>query len=289
MGELHQEIITPQSFTSLEVRFRPAPFLPRLALTGGLTCAAGRCSIGGYAIDSGGAVKISPLQLNSISRRPVMSIKTCFAIGISAALIAAANLRADDAKTFKVDDEGFIRNWLVLGPISVDQKVSEHSEAACKEFLDKEYFSGQKDLKPSAGDKSTVDGAEMPWQAVEAADFTLDTNKIAQDQSKGTDNVVYLGVAYVVVPNDMPDVRLAIGSDDDSLWRVNGKELIRVYAARAAEKDTDHSEAIALKQGTNLVTFTLINGDGPSGICARFLDKDDKPVTGLAITSAPPK
>jgi hypothetical protein len=218
-----------------------------------------------------------------------MSIKTCFAIGISVVAIAAANLRADDAKTFKVDDEGFIRNWLVLGPISVDPKVSEHSEEACKQFLDKEYFSGQMDLKPSAGDKSTVDGVEMPWQAVEAADFTLDTNKIAEDQSKGTDNVVYLGVAYVVVPNDMPDVRLAIGSDDDSLWRVNGKELIRVYAARAAEKDTDRSEAIALKQGTNIVTFTLINGNGPSGICARFLEKDDKPVTGLTICSAAPK
>src|SRR5262249_5207581 len=104
-----------------------------------------------------------------------------------------------------------------------------------------------------------------------------------------TDNSVYLGVAYIVAAKDMPEVRLAIGSDDDSLWRVNGKEVIRVYAARAAEQDTDRSAAMTLKQGVNVVTFTLINGDGPSGVCARFLDKDDKPVAGLTVALEPGK
>jgi hypothetical protein len=218
-----------------------------------------------------------------------MTPRMCFAVGIGIALICASNLRAEDVKTYKVDDEGFIRNWLVLGPISVDQKVREHTEDACKEFLDKEYFSGQKDANPAASDKATVSGAEMAWQTVQADEFTLDTNKVASDQSKGSDDSVFLGVAYIVVPNDMPDVRLAIGSDDDSLWRVNGKEAIRVYAGRDLEKDTDKSDALTLKKGTNIVTFTLINGDGPSGVCARFLDKDDKPLTGLTVSLAPAK
>jgi hypothetical protein len=218
-----------------------------------------------------------------------MTRRNYFAVAIIAALIWAPNLRAEDAKTYKVDDEGFVRNWLVLGPISVDQKVREHTEDACKEFLDKEYFSGQKDAKPSAGDKATVSGSEIAWQAVQADELTLDTNKVASDQSKGSDDSVFLGVAYIVVPNDMPDVRLAIGSDDDSLWRVNGKEAIRVYAGRDLEKDTDKSEALTLEKGTNVVTFTLTNGDGPSGVCARFLDKDDKPVTVVTVSLAPAK
>jgi uncharacterized membrane protein YkvA (DUF1232 family) len=212
-----------------------------------------------------------------------MTARICLALGIAALMSAqtASALRAEDAK--KVDDEGFIRNWLVLGPISVDGKVQDHTEDACKEFLDKEYFSGQKDAKPKADDKASVAGSDMTWKAVDSDDAILDTNKVASDQGKETDNTVYLGVAYIVVPNDLPDVRLAIGSDDDSLWRVNGKEVIRVYAARAAEQDTDRSDALTLKQGVNVVTFTLINGNGPSGACARFLDKDDKPVKGLTV------
>jgi hypothetical protein len=220
-----------------------------------------------------------------------MGTKTFFAIGISVALCSAAlsPLRADDAKASKVDDEGFIRNWLVLGPISVDAKVEDHSEDACKEFLDKEYFSGQKEAKPKADDKASVGGSDTAWRAVDADDAILDTNKVASDQSKGSDDSVFLGTAYIIVPNDLVDVRLAIGSDDDSLWRVNGKEVIRVYAARAAERDADKSDALTLKQGTNIVTFTLINGNGPSGVCARFLDKDDKPVTGLTVALEPAK
>jgi hypothetical protein len=220
-----------------------------------------------------------------------MGAKSFVAIGISVAFCSAAlsTLRAEDAKASKVDDEGFIRNWLVLGPISVDGKVRDHTEDACKEFLDKEYFSGQKDAKPKADDKASVGGSDTEWKSIDSDDAILDTNKVASDQGKGSDDSVFLGVAYIVVPNDLPDVRLAIGSDDDSLWRVNGKEVIRVYAARAAERDTDKSDALTLKQGTNVVTFTLINGDGPSGICARFLDKDDKPVTGLTVAREPGK
>jgi hypothetical protein len=220
-----------------------------------------------------------------------MSAKRYLAVGLGLLMFAFAGstLRADEAKSAKVDDEGFVRNWLILGPISVDGKVQDHTEDACKEFLDREYFSGQKDAKPKAGDKASVGGNDMTWKPVDSDDAILDTNKVASDQGKETDNSVYLGLAYIVAPNDLADVRLAIGSDDDSLWRVNGKEVIRVYAARAAEQDTDRSEPLTLKKGANIVSFTLINGDGPSGVCARFLDKDDKPVTGLTVDREPGK
>ena len=37
------------------------------------------------------------------------------------------------------DGEGFIRAWLVLGPIRVDEKVSNHDEESNKDFLDRQY------------------------------------------------------------------------------------------------------------------------------------------------------
>jgi len=32
------------------------------------------------------------------------------------------------AATFKPDDEGFIRNWLLLEPITLDEKAGSHDE-----------------------------------------------------------------------------------------------------------------------------------------------------------------
>ena len=84
----------------------------------------------------------------------------------------------------------------------------------------------------------------------------------------------------------MPEVTLAIGSDDDSLWRVNGQEVIRVYAGRAVDKDQDKSKPLTLKQGPNVIHFVLINGD--ARVAARFLDKDSNPIKGLTVSLTPP-
>lgn len=203
-------------------------------------------------------------------------------------LAGVAVVKADEAKTFKPDDDGFIRNWLVLDPIPVDDAVGNHNEETCKAMFDKEYFTGEKEATPKDGEKVTADGKELTWHALQAEDYSIDLSKAASDAGKQTEKALYIGVVYVTAEKETPEVTLAIGSDDDSMWRLNGQEAIRVYAGRAVDKDQDKSKPMTLKQGANILNFIVINGDGPAAACARFLDKDGGPIKGLTVSLTPP-
>lgn len=99
---------------------------------------------------------------------------------------------------------------------------------------------------------------------------------------------MFLGVAYLECAREIADLKLAIGSDDSSTWSVNGREVIRVYAGRPVKQDENVSEPLTLKKGVNVLRFAVINGNGPSGACARFLDKAGKPVAEFTLLPAPP-
>ena len=194
--------------------------------------------------------------------------------------LGAAGLANQDAKTFKPDEEGYIRNWLVLEPVKLTEDVSAHTEEQEKPVFDKDFV--KKDHAPKAGDKLKAGDAEVTWVAKDSSDAILDLS--GAFEGKDNQQCLYLGVVYVTADKDYADVKLSIGSDDSSLWKVNGKEVVRVYAQRSAEKDTDQSQPLALKKGVNTVQFAVIQGDGPAAAVARFVDKDGKPLTNFTIS-----
>jgi len=197
---------------------------------------------------------------------------------------------ADQAgKTYKPDDEGFIRNWVLLEPIALGDTANNHEEDTQKPMFNKQYFDGQKDGMPQDGDKVKVEGKDVTWHAHAAGDYAIDFEKIAADASKEPTNAMYFGVAYIMSPEQKDGVKLAIGSDDSSVWWLNGSEVIRVYSGRGVDKDQDQAENLTLKKGLNVLRFAVINGDGPAGACARFLDKGGSPLKEITILGAPPK
>ena len=200
--------------------------------------------------------------------------KSLALVGVLALAIFA--LAGGQEKGAKPDDEGFIRNWLVLEPISLGDTAGTHEEETQKPMFAKQYFEGQKDAMPTDGAKVKVDDKVLVWHAHAASDYFVDFEKTASDAGKEPVHAMFLGVAYVVAPEQMDGVKLAIGSDDSSVWTVNGNEVVRVYAGRGVDKDQDTSEAMTLKKGVNVVRFAVINGEGPTGACARFLDKSDR-------------
>lgn len=204
---------------------------------------------------------------------------------LAAAQAAIAELKA--AEIAALANVGFVPRWLVLGPIRVDEKVSQHDEASCKEMLDRQYVPA--DAAPRDGDKATIDGTELAWKAVELTEFAVDLSKIADDAGKASDNAAYLGIVYITAPVERSGIKLAIGSDDGCVWRLNGKEVIRSYAGRGVERDQNLSEELTLKAGANVLAFTVLNGGSPAGAAARFVEKDGRPVEGLTCSVIPAK
>jgi hypothetical protein len=185
-----------------------------------------------------------------------------------------------------LDNEGFIRAYLVCGPIPIDQKVDNHDEDSTRELLDRSYVPA--DSTPKDGDVAAINGLTRNWKAIQTTDYYVDLASVAEQQELDSEHAAYIGVAYVTSETEVTDVRLSIGSDDDSVWRVNGKEVIRSYGGRGVDKDQNTADGITLKQGVNVLSFTVLNGSGPTAAAARFLDQDGNAISGLKVSLTPP-
>jgi hypothetical protein len=184
------------------------------------------------------------------------------------------------------DNDTFIQKWLVLGPIPVDEKVGEHNEESCKAMLDRLYVSAE--ARPKMDDTAKIDSQELTWTEADVDEYYVDLAKFAEDKSKNSENAAFLGIVYVSSEDERNDVKLAIGSDDDSVWRLNGTEVIRAYEGRGVDKDQNTAENLTLRKGINVLTFTVLNGDGGCAAAARLLDKENHPLKGVAYSTAMP-
>jgi hypothetical protein len=179
---------------------------------------------------------------------------------------------------FKPDDEGFIREWLVLAPIALPEGTSG------TEGIDKELVAGEKDLKPKEGDKTKADDKELTWKTAKAADFDLDFIEFLGAQ---TDNSAAYAVVYIQSDAERKGLSLFMGSDDEGKVYLNGKEVIKAAAARGLDKDQDKAENLTLNAGTNVLVFKVVNEGGGWQGCLRFKDSAGQPVKDLKLKLTP--
>jgi hypothetical protein len=188
--------------------------------------------------------------------------------------------------TFKADTEGFILNWLVLEPIPLNNL--QHTEAAIRAIVGRDDLKEPLTALPKAGDQAAAAGTNFLWHALNAKNYLVSLTGFASEQGKPTVSVIFYGVACVTVPEEMKDARLSIGSDDDSIWWVNGREVISAFGVRQTSTDDNVSRRLTLNKGVNVVRFAVIQGDGPSDCCARFFDARQKPITNISVSLDPP-
>lgn len=178
----------------------------------------------------------------------------------------------------KPDDEGFIRDWLVLAPIPLPGGISG------ADAIDKELVSGEKDLKPSEGDKTKAGDKELTWKTAKARDFNLDFVSLLGGQ---TDNSAAYVVVYIQSDAERKGLSLFMGSDDQGKVFLNGKEVVKSTLSRGVDKDQDKAENISLNAGTNVVVFKVVNGSGGWAGCLRFKDGSGQPVKDLKLKLKP--
>jgi hypothetical protein len=205
-----------------------------------------------------------------------MKVRIAALATVVLALLIAPGLRAEDTKP---DEEGFLRSWLLLAPISLADGQSE------EDGLNKEWIANEAKLAPKAGDKVKVGDKELTWKAVQASDYFFDVNGALGDT---TENAVAYAVAYVTAPAEMKALQLRIGSDDMCKVYLNGKEVIKATEDRPTDKDQNQAEDVTLTKGVNVIVFKVVNGAVDWSGCARFTDKDGKPVTGVTLGLTPP-
>src|SRR5262245_28376449 len=128
-------------------------------------------------------------------------MKGCLIPALLMALLAQPGAQS---QTFTPDNDGFIRNWLVLAPIA----VAEDSGAT---EIEKDFLGGEATVKPKPGEKVNVGGKILSWTPHQASDLFIDFLK-AFGAERGEDVAAY-AVAYLIA-DDEAKVKLSIGSND---------------------------------------------------------------------------
>ena len=177
------------------------------------------------------------------------------------------------------DASGFIQQWTILDPIP----VTGLTQSQVRTTIEKEYFPGQLTVVPDSGDVVMIDGEEYIWHDVGTHDYNVNLYYFAKALEKPTSNVLFWVVTVVKCPEEIAGARLAIGSNAASVWWVNGEEVIGVYNDRQTVIDDGVSKRLSLKKGLNVIRGAVVNAGGATDFCVRFLDANDKPITGLAV------
>ncbi len=184
----------------------------------------------------------------------------------------------------KPDEEGFIRRWSLLEPIDKPNRSNTvFTDTYLREHFNMEYFPGQFTIVPKDGQKVKAGKQRLTWHKLDSERFNVKLFRFADGLQKQIYGVLFWGVTVIDCPEEIKDVRLAVGSNSASMWWLNGEEVLLLSGDRRMVKDDAVSPRITLKKGLNILRGAIINGPGMSDFCVRFIDEDEKPVTGFEI------
>ena len=212
------------------------------------------------------------------------------------------------------DAQGFLGRWLLLEPISKPNRSNTvFTDSYIREVFGQQYFPGQLgNVLPKDGSKVKVTveyqppvnltagrpmmmnmGApqyekkevQLKWHAMDSKRFNVKLFRFATNLTEDRYGVIFWAVTVVECDKDMPNVRLAVGSNSASMWWVNGEEAVVLSGDRRMVMDDCTSQRLTLKKGRNIIWGAVINGPGMSDFCARFIDEEGNPVRNITLVT----
>lgn len=202
-------------------------------------------------------------------------MRFAFVLALGFAFVAGVSARAEE--TFPVDDEGFVRNWLLLAPIPLDDGQSG------ADGIDKEFIKDEGKQTPKEGEKVKVGAKELAWKKVKAADYYFDINDLLGDRF---DSVCAYAVCYIVADAEMKGLTLQMSSNDQGKMYLNGKEVAKNTEGRSIDKDQSAVKDVTLAKGVNVIVHKVVNEQNNWQGALRFTDAAGKPVKGIKVQLA---
>lgn len=249
---------------------------------------------------------------------------TLLAFGIAAMLCTNANAQEKQAapsgpsldnyftpstpEAAKPDDQGFIRRWLLLDPIS---KPNRSNTVFTDSYLREVFANGfvpaalpkagekvkvtvekqapvnlqaGRPMMPPAEQKPIFEKETLTWHAFDSKLYNVKLFRFATARDKQRYGVIFWAYTVINCEEDM-NVRLAVGSNSASQWWLDGKDVLLLSGDRRMVVDDCVSSIITLKKGKNILRGAVINGPGMSDFCVRFLDENGQPVKNITITN----
>ena len=206
-----------------------------------------------------------------------MIMKKLFTFLGSAVLLGLLISKAGAADALRPDSDGYIRHWVMLAPVAL------RDGETCAEALLKDQLKDEAALRPKAGDKVKIGGKDLVWRNITASTNYFDFNEVLKSIN---DHVAGYMVTYIECDADIPDVIMAVASNDQGRIYFNGVDIYAFTEARPLMLDADKGR-ITLKKGTNVIVFKVTNEQNSWQGAMRLLDKSGAPLKDLKIKLSP--
>ncbi len=182
------------------------------------------------------------------------------------------------------DEYGFIRRWTLLEPIDKPNRSNAgFTDSYLRDAFSHEYFKNQQTVVPKDGSVVKVGKNKLIWHSMDSKQYNVKLFRMASGLGKQTYGVLFWAVTIVDCKEDIPDVRLAAGSNSASMWWLNGDEALLLSGDRRMVTDDGMSRRLTLHKGRNILRGVVINGPGMSNFCVRFVDGSGKPVRNYTL------
>lgn len=182
------------------------------------------------------------------------------------------------------DEMGFIRRWMLLEPIDKPNRSNTvFTDTYLREHFYRNYFKDQFSILPVNGQRVKADKQTLTWHALDSENYNVKLFRFADGLNKQIYGVLFWAVTVIDCPEDIDNVRLAVGSNSASMWWLNGEEVLLLSGDRRMVKDDGMSRRLTLKKGRNILRGAVINGPGMSDFCVRFLNEKGDPVRNFTI------
>ena len=202
--------------------------------------------------------------------------KICAALG-AVALLGLLTSQAGAAEALKPDAEGYIRHWVMLAPVAL------RDGETCAEALLKEQIKDEAALRPKAGDKVKVGGKELVWQNISTSTNYFDFNEVLKSIN---DHAAGYMVTYIECEKEMPDVIVAVASNDQGRIYFNGVDIYAFTEARPLMLDADKGK-VTLKKGVNVMIFKITNEQNSWQGAMRLMEQSGAPLKNVRIKLTP--
>lgn len=181
------------------------------------------------------------------------------------------------AATPGLDAKGYVRNWVMLAPIPLPERGS------AGDLLLREQIKDEASLKPQAGDTIKINDKELTWKNITTTANYFDFNLILDSLNDWAAGYM---ATYIECEQDIPDVMISVGSNDQGRIYFNGIDIYAFTTARPLEIDADKGK-IKLNKGLNVIVFKIINESNSWQGSMRLTDMAGAPLKGIKVKMSP--
>jgi hypothetical protein len=208
----------------------------------------------------------------------------------AAAEVAAEERRivADQArdKAARAQDPGAIKQWLVLLPIPYDAQNGVDPGPNGARALREEQVENESQLRPRAGKSIKAGGIERTWREARLENYEVNFDDLAGMVNEWS---VAYAVAYIYSETTQRQLKLNVGSADQSKIYLNGKPVYQKLYVWGYVRDRDEVETgIELQAGLNVLVFKVVKERASwwKG-SVRFTDAAGQPLKGIRVSLDP--